>query len=261
MLSLFVLIPILVLVSGMFVYRYNGLDMVQFFYAFVLAPVLFIWAKSFIYYLLRTEIDIRLSQLEIFLIDTGFSLIFLYVFAFIVMHSLTKTFNLKSARDPLYDILHHSEYFHLWLTHIVMYVGGMILISIIAFANVFFPLTVQIATPFFYIICTTGFMSGMLAFIGTLLSDPKQSKASFMRLMKLLYGFFFIGHVVVYFVFSPSFTSSYAPYWWSLFFFAGVVTLSFFRYRFAKARTFFDRISDWFKHRSWDLRVDLFDKH
>ncbi len=263
---LLLLIPFLTIVSGMLMYRLNGkreilrMDMVQFFYSFLLAPMLFIWGKSFLFVVLRSELEVSLSRLQLFLIDTTFSVVFLYIFAFIVIHSLTKSFNLRSASDPLYDIFHHSEYYHLWLSHIVIYIGGMVFMTIMATTNIFFPLELEMSKMVLYGVCSLGVVAGVFTFLGVLLSDPKQSRANFLRLMKLAFGVFFLLHVVYFFVFGPQFSASYAIYWWTLFFFATIVVMSFFSYRSERAQTWFDKLSDWFKHHKWDVRVELFEK-
>lgn len=262
--ALLLLIPVLTIVSGMLMYRLNGkreilqMDMVQFFYSFILAPVLFIWGKTFLYFLLKSEVERPVSSLQLFIFDTSFSVIFLYIFAFIVLHSLTKTFNLRTGKDPLYDIFLHSEYFHLWLTHLVMYVGGMIFLTVLATANLFFPLAIEMNKLILYGVCALGVIGGAFTFLGVLLSDPKQSRANFMRFMKIMFGLFFLLHVLYFFVFSPAFIGSLALYWWTLFFFASVVVLSFFSYRSERANTWFDSLTTWFKHHKWEVRREVF---
>ncbi|MCA9370211.1 hypothetical protein KC686_03570, partial [Candidatus Woesebacteria bacterium] len=125
-------IPILSSLSGLLLYRFIGkkqlfkLDSIQFLYAFVLAPLLFVWAKTFFYTLVSTQnLGIALSSNDVFILDTVFSTFLLFIYAFVVMHSLTKTFNVRMKDDPLYNIFHHSEYFHLWLTHLAMF-GGVL---------------------------------------------------------------------------------------------------------------------------------------
>ena len=244
-------------------YRFIGrrqllrLDFVQFFYMFVCAPLLFVWGKSFLFFLMRNEVDIRLSQTELFIVDTAFSLIALYIFAFVVIHSVTKTFNVRSSQDPLYDIFSHSEYFHLWLTHLVMYGGGMLLLTLIGLANVAFPLDTDMPNTWFYVTCVSGIFSGTIIFLGVWLSDPKQAR-NFMRIMKLLYGIFFIIHVMVYFTFNPYFSPNYLLFWWSLLVFATTVSHSLFAYKSVRAKSFIERFSDRFKHGEWDFRIQLF---
>lgn len=258
------LIPVLAIISAIFVYRLNGrreflkLDLVQFFYAFILSPVLFVWFKTFLYSLLKVEVNISLSAGQLFLMDTIFSTFFMYVFAFVVIHSLTKSFNLKRTVDPLHDIFEHSEFFHLWLTHLIMYVGGMIILSILATVNIWFPLVVDINQTGFYFLYMTGFISGFLMFMIVWLSDPKQEKANFMRVMKLSFGFFFLVHVVLYFVFNPPFSPDLGLYWWSLNAFTALVICSLFSYKSERALSFFERFSGFFKHSKWGNNIQLF---
>lgn len=264
MILILFVIPVLAVIASIVVYRLNGkkeflkLDLVQFFYAFILAPILFVWAKSLLYLLLRTDLDIRLTASELFLFDTIFSTLFLYVFAFIVMHSLTKSINLKVGIDPLHDIFSHSEYFHLWLTHLVIYLGGASLITFLALANLVIPFQILLSDFWFHMINVGGFISGLFVFLGLWLSDPKQSGAHFMRLMKLSFGLFFLIHVVMYFLIEPKFDIQYGLYWGSSSMFAAIVLCSFFAYKSERAQTVFDRISDFFKHQKWDMRVELF---
>lgn len=266
MTALLYLIPFFSVISALVVYRLNGkreflkLDLVQFFYAFILSPVLFVWLKTFLYFLLRVEANVVLSQGQLFLFDTIYSTFFLYVFAFVVIHSLTKSFNLKQTHDPLYDIFEHSEFFHLWLTHLIMYLGGMVLLTLVAISNIWFPLDLQLAEPLFYILFASGFVSGFLIFMIVWLSDPKQERANFMRLMKLSFGFFFLIHVVLYFVFNPPFSPALGLYWWSLNAFTALVVCSLFAYKSEKALTFFEKVSDILKHSKWGENIQLFKK-
>lgn len=264
MMLLLYLIPVFSIISAIVVYRLNGrreflkLDLVQFFYAFILSPVLFVWLKTFLFFLLRVEANISLSTGQLFLIDTIFSIFFLYVFAFIVIHSLTKSFNLKRTVDPLHDLFEHSEFFHLWLTHLIMYLGGMILLTILATINIWFPLEILLGENSFYLLFISGFISGFLMFMIVWLSDPKQEKANFMRVMKLSFGFFFLIHVVLYFVFNPPFSPALGLYWWSLNAFTALVICSLFAYKSERALGFFERFSDYFKHSTWGNNIQLF---
>lgn len=263
MLIILLVIPVLAIAISIGLYRLNGkkeilkLDLVQFFYAFIMSPVLFVWIKSLIYLLVRTELDIRLSQGEIFLIDTAFSTAFLYLFAFIVMHSLTKSINLKVGHDPLHDIFKHSEYFHLWLTHLVMYFGGLGLMTAIGIFNAWVPLQFEINRWAFYVLVASGVPSGLLIFLSAWLSDPKQDRANFMRLMKLMFGVFFLIHVIVYFVLDFGFNSQTGIFWWTSSVFTTTVICSFFAYRSTKAKSLFENLSEWFKHHKWSTRVQV----
>lgn len=266
MISLLYLIPVFAIISAVLVYRLNGkrellkLDLVQFFYAFILSPVLFIWLKTFLYFLLKVEANVTLSNGQLFLLDTIYSTFFLYVFAFIVIHSLTKSFNLRQTTDPLYNLFEHSEFFHLWLTHLIMYLGGMILLTILAIVNIWFPLEVTLSEGMFRLLFVSGFLSGFLMFMIVWLSDPKQERANFMRVMKLSFGFFFLIHIVLYFVFSPPFSPALGLYWWSLNAFTALVICSLFAYRSERALNFFEKMSDYLKHHKWGDNIQLFNE-
>lgn len=259
------LVPILTFGSALILYRFTGrrqffkLDSIQFFYAFILAPVFFIWAKTLFFTLIRNELAIPLTQNEIFVLDTAFTTFLLYIFGFVVIHSLTKTFNLQTINDPLYDIFYHSEYFHLWITHLFMFGGLMTVLSVFAIANLFFPLNTGISQNTFYLISSSGILGGIIGFLGIWLSDPKQAK-NFMRVMKLLFGLFFIVHSIFYFVLDPKFEASYGVYWWSSIAFATMVVISFFAHKSSKAQRIIEYISDMFKHKEWNFRLELFGK-
>lgn len=260
------LIPLFAVVSGVLLYRHNGkreilkLDLVQFFYAFVIAPLFFVWLKSLVYLLIRKEMGASLSSTAIFVYDTAFSVIALYVFAFVVIHAVTASFQRKMLKDPLHDIFAHSEFFHLWLTHIVMYTGAQLILSVVAALNLFFPLELALTAQSIYLLCTAGIVTGVFGFLGVWLSDPKQDGANFMRLMKVLFGFFFILHVVAYFVITPGFDTRAGVFWFSFFFFSTLVGCSLFVYRSERAQTLFERLSTIMKFKDWGENIQLF-KH
>src|SRR3989344_3589542 len=58
------LIPVLSVLSALALYHKSGkmeilkFDVVQFWYAFVLAPILFVWFKSFLFITLRDELNL-----------------------------------------------------------------------------------------------------------------------------------------------------------------------------------------------------------
>lgn len=258
-------IPILTILSGFFIYRHNGkkevfsLDLVQFFYTFLLAPLFFVWAKSFVYFLMRSELGLDLSPGQIFTIDTALTVSMLYVYAFIVMHSLTKSFRLKVEQDPFYDLFGHSEYIHLWLSHIVMAIGGMMLFFVIGFVNVFFPLEWRLNPHIFYLLCFGGVITGSVAFLGLLLTDPKQEGRRYMRLMKLAIGMFFLFQITIYFLADPDFNSAYGMFWFNFFAFTTMLVWSFFTYRSSRIKSWFDRITHANKDTDlWGMNTQLF---
>lgn len=259
---------VLVIASGVSLvfYRFQGkkqvlrFDIVQFFYAFVFAPLLYVWFKTFLYVVLKNQLGASLTPNELFVIDTVFSVLFLFFYAFIAMHSLTKTFWLNNAKDPLYDVFVHSEYIHLWLAHIVMIIGGMMLISFLGIANLFFPLNIQNSDLGRIFLVVMGIICGALAFLGVLMTDPKLETGYFLRVMKLAFGAFFSLYVILYFIFSPPFSTSLSLYWWSFFLFATTVCLSFFTYRSKKVKRVMDGTLDHFKHFKWGVNVSDFGK-
>ena len=128
--ALLLLVPLLTGIFGMLIYRFQDgkkqlfkLDLVQFIYLFVMSPALFVWLKTFLFYLLRNELDLSLTINDVFVIDTVYSIGGFYLFGAISMHTLTKTFWLRRHHDPEFDIYHLSEYFHLWWTHLAMTTG------------------------------------------------------------------------------------------------------------------------------------------
>jgi hypothetical protein len=210
---------------------------------------------------LRNELQLGLSTSELLIIDTAFSTGFLYIYAFVVMHSLTKSFNLKmSSDDPLYDLFIHSEYIHLWLSHIVTFVGVMAIMTFFSALNLFFPLQLVLSKALFYAICGVGLVSGLILFVGIWNSDPKQENAHFMRLMKLAFGFFFIIHVVLLFLFDPSFSANYLAFWYTAALFTMTVVVSLFAYKSPRAQNLLGRLADLFKHEAWHFRAQLFKK-
>ncbi len=262
---LLIIVPVLAIVSSAILYQLNGqreilkFDTVQFYYAFIIAPLLFIWGKSFLYFLLREEIDISLSQNEIFFWDTLFSLLAMFVFGFVVMHALTKSFNLQRKRDPLYDIFKLSEYFHLWITHVVMFVGSMILISLVAILNAYFELPILMDLPriYFYVALGFGFLFGVALFLAIWLSDPRQHEHSFTRLMKLSIATLFVIHVTIYLIWTPPFDIEHSFFWGSLILFSTATSLSFFTYKSYRFKTGFDKFSGKLKHPDWDFRLQV----
>lgn len=251
-------LPIFSIISAVLIYRLNGkreflrFDFVQFVYAFIILPFLFIWLKSFLFFLLRRELNLFLSVGNIFFVDTVFSTFFMFIYAFAVVHSLTASFKLKKVTDPLYDLFQHSEYFHLWLSHLVVYGGAVVIATFFSVVNIFIPTTLVMPKVSFYLFLFGSLICGVFAFIGLLNSDPKQ--ANFMRIMKLMFSLTFLIHVILYFVFDPDFNASRLFYWMIFMALIAIVFGSVFAERSEKAMSFADR----FKYKvGWDYRVDL----
>lgn len=252
-------LPIPVLFAALFIYRHTGkreflkFDLVQFIYAFVIAPILFVWSKSFLFYLLRNELNFRLSPTELFMIDTGFSVVAMFLFAFVMVHSLTKSFNLKLYKDPLYDLFTHSEYFHLWLTHLALFIGPMIMVTFFSIVNLYIPLEVYATKGAFLGFLGLSWVIGLFGFMAVWMSDIEQ--ANFMRIMKLCFALFFMIHASVYFFYDPSFAISYGVYWFGLMFFAAASFVSLFAEKSERATNFIQR---WKHGKSWQFKAILF---
>ena len=134
---LLLVLPVIGTLVGLVFYRFQGkkdllkIDIVQFYYTFILSPIVFVWLKTMIFVLLQANTH-NLSMKEIYSIDTAFSVVFLLIFAFVAMHSVTKTFHLKE-KDPLYNFFFDSEYIHLWLSHLAMAFGAVSIFTAISF--------------------------------------------------------------------------------------------------------------------------------
>jgi hypothetical protein len=258
-----IIVPIFTTILGLLIYKFQGkareflrLDLVQFVYLFLMAPTLFVWLKAFLFYLLRNEVEPSLSVTQIFMVDTVFTVIAIFVMSAIAIHSLTKTFWIKRHHDPQFDLYHLSEYFHLWWSHIIIWGGAMLLFSFVALANVFAPLTLELSKGVFIFIQSLGSVAGAILFLAIWMSDPGQGQ--FMRLMKLLLVFFFVIHIVFYFVFDPRFNANYLMYWFSLSTFVSAAVIGSIFERYEKL--------GWFRkimlHAGWgeNKGIDLFKK-
>lgn len=221
---LFVLLAILVAapIFAARIYRHNGkkeifrVDLVQFIYGFVLGPVAYIWLKTFLFFNLRNELGISLSIDQLFLVDSIFSVFMIYLLMTNAIHSLTKTFNLRKERDPEFDLFHLSEYFHLWLTHIVIYGGFILLFVLLAAVNFFIPFTLHLTKVAVWGFSVVSFILGMIWSVAVLTFDPKQSTDNFIRFFKLMSGAFFSILVTVYFVLDPEYSPRFLGFWISI---------------------------------------------
>lgn len=227
MLWILVTIPVVTPLVGLLLYRQVGkkeflkLDIVQFVYAFVLGPIAFVWMKSMLYFLSRNEIGATLTPNQLFFIDTAFSVIFLYFSAFVAIHSLTKTFEVKLQKDPLFDILAHSEKFHLWISHTSIYTLGGLIFMLLGLTNLALPLAIELTRTAFFIILTAALVLGFILYAGIWLSNFTANK--FLRLVQLIFGFYFIIQIFAYFFASPSFSGEYIVYWFIVMIFASMV--------------------------------------
>ncbi len=218
LLSIIFLVPIFSLV----LYTHQGkkqlinLDLVQFVYLFVVSPILFIWVKTFLFYIMRGKVGASLTVNQLFIIDTVLSVISFYTFSAIAIHTLTKTFRLHKDHDPLFDLFELSEYFHLWWSHLIIWIGVMLLLVFVSVVNVFFPMNIDPQRFSTYWSVIGGLFLGAVLYFSVIVRtylDSEQLQSNYLRVMKLCFAVFFIIHVLLYFLVSPQFTANYAAYW------------------------------------------------
>lgn len=258
------LIPVLLVISFAVVYRFVGkrevfrFDLVQFFYAFILMPLMFVWGKILIFALIRGGLNTGLSDGNYLIIDTIYSLIFLYIFGFEMLHAMTKSVSLKVLQDPLYDIFVYLEYFHLWLTHLVCSVGSILLMMIFSVGNLFFPLDAHVSRPLFNIFLVSSLIFGWIAFMTIWLCDPHQGKRyRYMRIMKISIGVLFVSQVVGYAIATPSLSAQFAVYWGIAMSSTMMVACAFLSYRSTRIKNWLEQVSNRFKHEGWEFRAEL----
>lgn len=214
------LLPFFLLLASMYLYRYTGkktilhFDVVQFIYAFVIYPVVYIWLQNFIFVLLREEIGISLTIPQWIAINSVFSVTFMFFYAFGIIHSLTKTFALEMERDPLFDLFAHSEYFHEVASHIGIYVIAGVVFSLLALLNVFFSLPIELGKQLFFAVLLVAAASGFFIYIGLFTLTDIES-AMYRRVMKLTTGSIFTFLALLYIFFRPPFSSPHLFYWFT----------------------------------------------
>lgn len=223
MVLIFAFFPVLIVCMGFIIRTFSGkrellrMDMVQFFYAFVLTPAVIIWIKTVVFYILKKETG-HLNVDDIFIIDSALTLVSLYIFSFVVIHSLTKTFQIKMDKDPLFDIFNHSEYFHLWLSHMITYSGGLLLMLLLGLLNLFIPLTTMIGKTSLYIGLVMGILLGGLFYIAMYLYRVKEQR-KFDRVIKLQLYVHTSVILSSYFILKPDFSPTYFMFWCAALFF------------------------------------------
>lgn len=181
----FLLIALLLLVP--LTWRFSGrkelmkMDFVQFLYAFVLTPAIFIWIKTALFFNLRHELGVSVN--DTFWIDTTLTIIALYTYSFVVIHSLTKSFQIKKSKDPLFDLFEHSEYFHLWLSHLIVYSGALLVMFFLGEPNLFLPISIISSKSALYLGIVIGVLCGIMFYWGVWINKIEKQK-SFDRIMK-----------------------------------------------------------------------------
>lgn len=244
MIQLFLLSLLFIIFSGLFIYRYTGkkrifnFDLVQFIYAFVIAPLVFVWIKTLVFYLVQSEVDL-IGQTNIFLIDTAVSLLGLGAYAFVIIHFITKNFEIKRYRDPLYDIFQLSEVIHLWISHLGLYFIVFLAATSLSILNLVFPLDADFSRTWFLLLLPIGAVLGFSAYVAVWLSNFTKSK--FMKINKLMFAFYLFVHLCLYFLVNISFDPIYAVYWFFMSVFLATNFCSIFFDKSKKITKIFDR--------------------
>lgn len=253
-------LPAIGILVGLGMYRFQGrrnllhFDIVQFYYTFVLAPIAFVWLKTNLHLFFR---DSQLSPTESFALDTLFSVGYLFFFAFVVMHGLTKTFNLKN-HDPLYDLFFDSEYIHLWLSHLLMFISSMTLVTALAVINLWFPLNWNFSAVVFSSIIASAFLFGFLLYVFVVTGDPKQGKNHRLtRVFKLGMGIGFSTLVFFYLLNPPTFDGRYGLFWFVFSASISSTTLAFLSYRSRRVHRGLDRVLLKFVYQGWGNNINL----
>lgn len=260
---LLVILPFFMIAFGYTVYKFQGkkqfisMDAVQFLYTFLVAPMIFVWFKLMLFVLLRNELGVSLTPNQWFFYDTVFSVLFLFMYAFVSMHSLTKSFRLRKDNDPFYDLFYHSEYIHLWLSHHAMLYFGMAFFSLFAFLNLFFPLELTLESWQFYLVLVLGVVLGPAVYVGILMADPRQATRKFMRFVKLAIASFAILHMILYALFDPSLSPDYIIYWFFACFFVSLAICASLTFKSKRAVSVFEQAADVFRHYKWGINMEL----
>lgn len=251
------------LILGIVSYKFQGkraifsIDFIQFVYLFVLAPAIFIWWKSFIFFSLRDDLLQGMSVSQYFVLDTFLSVIYLYLFGVLAIHTITKVLWLAKHKDPLADIFKISEYFHLWWSHVILFVGAFVLITLISFMNLAFPINIDSSVISRLVMLIAGTLFGVLLYLGVWMADPKQQRRSFMKLMHMCYIICFLIHLFVYLWLTPVFHLQYSLFWIN--FFAMFTTV--FGIAFLPRSTKAVQLRTLLLHPGWGNNIDIFHRH
>lgn len=229
------LIPIFMILASMYLYRFSGrrelfhFDLVQFLYSFLIYPLGYVWMKNFLFVLLTQENGMQFSPGRWMVIDTIFTIFFLYFYAFGIIHSLTKTLSLQLNRDPLFDLFEQFKYFHEFLSHVGMYCGTFFVISVLSLANTLFPFAVTLHRNTFWGLVAFGWTTGIFLYIGLFfLTDKGVQYARYKKLIRLTYGASFVLHIIAYLILTPAFNLHYAAYWLTFCLLTSLVMCTFF---------------------------------
>lgn len=223
-------LPIVILITAVLISRFNGrrellkMDLVQFIYAFVLTPTILIWIKTVVFLNMDKELGV-IDLEDKFLIDTIITITSFFIYAFVVIHSLTKTFAIRKSKDPLFDIFARSEYLHLWLSHVVIYSSGLLVVLFVGGLNIFFPITLILQKSTLHLGITIGIILS-LVFYYAIWSYRTAEPKNFDRVMKLQIYIYTFLLLAVYTILRPEFSPQFTLFWSSAIFFVSTAALS-----------------------------------
>lgn len=222
--------PAVILATGALIYRQMGkkelmkIDLVQFTYAFIISPMIIVWIKTVVFLNLTEASGISDPETK-FIIDTVITILSLFVYAFLVIHSLTKTFALKKDKDPLFDIFEHAEYFHLWLSHLIVYSGVLFFAFALGVANSFFPLPLLNRGIGLVVGIFLGVLLGFI-FYYAMVTYKVEKPEKFDKIMNLQIYIYTFLLTSSYIVFGPKYAPEYSVYWASAAFYLSSVGFS-----------------------------------
>ncbi|MDQ3008975.1 MAG: hypothetical protein M3Q81_05305, partial [bacterium] len=128
--------------------------------------------------------------------------------------------------NPMFDVFTHVDYYHFWLSHFIIALGSMLLITLISVANVFVPFASDQPRSVLITLIGAGVFSAIIIF--TAITNYRSPQKYYMRQMKSLIGLFFLIHVVIYFVRDPDFSTDYGTYWFIFTIFLTMVLMAVF---------------------------------
>ncbi|MBD3250396.1 MAG: hypothetical protein GF381_02400 [Candidatus Pacebacteria bacterium] len=220
--ALYLILPFIIIFFSLLIYRFTGrrmflkMDLVQMIYAFFTSPLLFIWAKHLIYQFFFDD-QLKIAQVSFglwFWLDTSFSVAFLLLYAFIIIHFVTKNFEIRRYKDEQFNILDFSEQLHLWVSHVGIYLGTMVLSALLALFNLFFPLPVEQNIFVFWFVPWLGVVLGVIVYLGIWLSNFTQGP--FLKVIKLGIAIQTSVLTATYLIIRPAVSPIYFVYWFIL---------------------------------------------
>jgi len=135
-----------------------------------------------------------------------------------------------------------------------MSLGGMILLTLLSLINLYIPIQISMSSTAFWMSIFGGVILGIIAYSGYWLSLFSET---FLKIIKLLIGLFWLIHMIAYIIGSPSFSSPYVVYWVIFTAYTTQLVVSFFFEKSEKITNFIEQFShkeEWSaKHKNYKL--------